>query len=167
MYQLPPFKQNGDLNNNQFQVVEQAIGITKDGVLNIDPSGHILKTEQSPVRNFAFQDAHFIPGMKQVKNYKKDEASTANVVAKSVILEQLKPKMLRFTNQIERTSPRASKEYKTYIEDQIDAPSARQPTIDGTNKCDTESNTPTRVTAKSQMDLGSYKDAPSNINLHF
>ena len=101
--------------------------------------------------------------MNQVKNYKKDEASTANIVAKSVILKQFEPKMLHFKNQIERTSPRASKEYKTYIEDQIDAPSAN----DGTNKCDTESNTPTRVTAKSQMDLGSYKDAPSNVNLPF
>ena len=68
-------------------------------------------TETSPSR-FAFQDLHFIPGMNQVKNYRKDENSTANIAAKSVILEQLKPKMLKFTNQIERTSPRASKDFK-------------------------------------------------------
>ena len=55
--------------------------------------------------------------MNQVKGYNKEENSQANAVAKSVILDQLKPKMFRVPNQIERTSPRASKDYKAIMEE--------------------------------------------------
>ena len=66
--------------------------------------------------------------------------------------------MFRVPNQIERTSPRASKDYKAILEAIVN----EVPTIDGTNKCDTENNTPRR-TPNSQINLANT--LPKNVNI--